>query len=99
MEDENFPVDPKTAIREAFARAEDKFLYSDKVENWMEVSGSCALICLIVENTAYIANVGDSRAVLSELKGKHITPITIDHKPNSPDEEQRIRNNGGSIYK
>ena len=69
------------------------------MESCIEVPGSCAFISLILEDTAYSANVGDSRAVLSELKGKLVTPITVDHKPNSPDEEQRIRSNGGSIYK
>lgn len=30
-----------------------------------EKSGSCAIAVMIVEETVYIANVGDSRAVLS----------------------------------
>lgn len=31
----------------------------------MERSGSCAIIVLIVEDIIYVANIGDSRAVLS----------------------------------
>lgn len=32
----------------------------------LDKSGSCAIAVLIVENIAYVANVGDSRAVLSK---------------------------------
>ena len=28
------------------------------------ISGTCALICLIVDDNYYIANVGDSRALM-----------------------------------
>ena len=29
-------------------------------------SGSCAIVCLLTDDTAYIANVGDSRAFMSQ---------------------------------
>lgn len=33
-----------------------------------EKSGSCACAVMIVDNTAYVANVGDSRAIVSMLE-------------------------------
>jgi len=35
----------------------------------IERSGSCAIVALIVADMCYIANVGDSRAVLSSHAG------------------------------
>jgi protein phosphatase 2C family protein 2/3 len=46
----------------------------------------------------YIANVGDSRAVMSTDAGKNIIPLTNDHKPNELTEKKRIIEAGGRVY-
>jgi len=57
--------------------------------------GSTVISCLIVNGVIYVANVGDSRAVLSS-NGKAI-PMSRDHKPNREDEKSRIEKLGGRI--
>lgn len=58
----------------------------------IDKSGSCAIVVLIVEDMCYVANVGDSRAILSwyfwiflhysySEEGKKIFPLSRDHKP------------------
>jgi protein phosphatase 2C family protein 2/3 len=61
-------------------------------------SGSCAIICLIVGDMCYVANVGDSRAIMSVDGGEKILLLSKDHKPESDDERKRIEDNGGRIY-
>lgn len=46
----------------------------------------------------YVANVGDSRAVLSSDEGKRVFPLSMDHKPGDDNETARIRKAGGEIY-
>jgi protein phosphatase PTC2/3 len=46
----------------------------------------------------YIANVGDSRAILSANGGKNTYAISRDHKPDSESERERIYKAGGKIY-
>lgn len=46
----------------------------------------------------YVANVGDSRAILSLDTGKDFNVLTNDHKPNEPQEKKRIVENGGKVY-
>ena len=41
------------------------------------------------------ANVGDSRAIL--VRGNDIIPLSIDQKPDDPEESKRIVQNGGEI--
>ena len=58
-------------------------------------SGTTGLVMYIAEKTRYVAWVGDSRAVLSRL-GVAID-LSDDHKPQQPEEQERIRNAGGFI--
>jgi serine/threonine protein phosphatase PrpC len=46
----------------------------------------------------YIANVGDSRAVMSLDGGKEVIQLTNDHKPNDINEKKRITDSGGKVY-
>jgi protein phosphatase 2C family protein 2/3 len=46
----------------------------------------------------YVANVGDSRAVISKHGGKIIQPLTNDHKPCESSEMKRIIEAGGKVY-
>ena len=54
---------------------------------------------LVVDSTCYIANVGDSRAVMSKSKGRSVVALTKDHKPDDEQEQRRIISNGGSVYR
>ena len=60
-----------------------------------ERSGSCAIVTLIVGDMCFVANVGDSRAVLSSDGGSKIIPLSKDHKPSEEDEHRRIISGGG----
>ena len=87
--------DPKEAIRKGFDEAEKTFLSSAMVNSsysaeLIETSGTCALILIIIENICYVANLGDSRALLSEDSGDKIYQLTVDHKPEDPSEKKRI---------
>lgn len=50
------------------------------------------------DDMCYVANVGDSRAVLSQEKGNKIFPLSKDHKPEEEDEKNRILEAGGQVY-
>ena len=98
---EFFPENIPQAIRVGFKKAEDDFLNNYALNAQKEVidrSGSCAIIILIVDKRIFIANVGDSRCILSMDNGKKYIEVTKDHKPNSPNEIKRIKKYGGSIY-
>ncbi|OMJ78725.1 hypothetical protein SteCoe_21402 [Stentor coeruleus] len=95
---ENFPFNPKEALTQGFAQAENAFFEYSKSQSPRDKSGSCAVVVLIVGDVCYVANVGDSRAVMSGESGNKVYPLTKDHKPNDPNERQRIEKNGGRVY-
>lgn len=53
---------------------------------------------LIIDEDIWIANTGDSRAVMSMNQGEKYTTITFDHKPSEPEEKNRIIQAGGQVY-
>jgi len=58
--------------------------------------GSTGLISFIIDSTLYIANVGDSRAVIG-LRGEQAIRLSIDHKPGLQSEKERICRVGGQV--
>jgi protein phosphatase 2C family protein 2/3 len=66
--------------------------------NMLDKSGSCAITCLFVDDVCYIANVGDSRALMSADGGNYTIDLSRDHKPNDDLEQKRIVEAGGRIY-
>lgn len=96
-----FPANPKDAIVRGFEKAEKAFMekiYNPQTKELKDKSGSCAIVVLIVQEICYVANVGDSRAVLSCEGGQKVYPLSLDHKPGEDCETKRIRAAGGQIY-
>ena len=95
-----FPQNPIKAIEQGFKNCEHNFLNSINVKNqYIDSSGSCAIIILIINDSCYIVNLGDSRALYSFDNGKKFFQLSRDHKPNDPIEKKRIYKAGGNIYK
>lgn len=59
------------------------------------VAGCTAVVALLYEKLLYIANAGDSRAVLGR-NGKAV-PLSQDHKPANTPERERIVAAGGFL--
>lgn len=66
-------------------------------------SGCTACVVLMMDNKLYLANAGDSRAVMgcrSKGNGKTIykaLDLTVDQNPDSPGEQERIEKMGGFV--
>ncbi|WVZ99768.1 hypothetical protein U9M48_045021 [Paspalum notatum var. saurae] len=88
-----FMTDTKLAISETYRRTDSEFL--DTERNSHRDDGSTASTAVLVGNHLYVANVGDSRAVISKA-GKAIA-LSEDHKPNRSDERKRIESAGGIV--
>ena len=99
---EYFPENVEKAIKNGFLKAEDEFLSNIAIDkntgNILDRSGSCAILVIIVDNKIYVANVGDSRGIMSINGGKEYKIITTDHKPSNENEKKRIIQSGGEVY-
>lgn len=97
LKDSNLHIDPKNVIMKAFIKAENSFIEEAK-RNGLDRSGSCVIIILIIKDKCYVANLGDSRAVLSSNKGSKVFCLSRDHKPFEQVEMARIMKVGGYVY-
>ncbi|KAG9131021.1 hypothetical protein Leryth_006723 [Lithospermum erythrorhizon] len=91
LREPNFWKDPETAIKNAY-RATDNLILQNTGQ--LGPGGSTAVTAIVIDGKdLWVANVGDSRAVLCE-KGA-ADQITVDHEPDS--ERKRIENQGGFV--
>ena len=58
-------------------------------------SGTTFVMVFQVGERIICANIGDSRAIM--VKGDKAIPLSIDQKPDDPEESKRIKENGGEI--
>ncbi|OMJ88236.1 hypothetical protein SteCoe_9899 [Stentor coeruleus] len=98
IRDPRFPFNASEAILEGFRQAEKIFTTNSDTSNPKEKSGSCALIIMIVGDICYVANLGDSRAIMSGKSGRKVYTLSKDHKPCDVDEMKRIIDGGGKVY-
>lgn len=101
VRDNDFPSNPKAAMGRGMAQAETQFLqfaHNESHTGEVQRSGSCAIIVLIVGETCFVGNIGDSRAIMSIDGGKKIKLLSKDHKPEDDDERKRIQDAGGKVY-
>eukprot|EP00850_Spirogloea_muscicola_P000053 SM000001S04455 [mRNA] locus=s1:354460:356549:+ [translate_table: standard] len=63
-------------------------------------SGTTAVMVIHKDSDLIIANLGDSRAVMGSLRGGVLvaTQLTVDQKPNVPEEAARIKACNGRVY-
>ncbi|GMI95490.1 hypothetical protein like AT5G53140 [Hibiscus trionum] len=93
MKHPQFMSNTKLAISETYPQTDVDFLDSER--NTFRDDGSTASTAVLVGNHLYVANVGDSRTIIS--KSGEAIPLSEDHKPNRSDERKRIENAGGVV--
>ncbi|RAL36961.1 hypothetical protein DM860_003883 [Cuscuta australis] len=57
--------------------------------------GSTAVVAVVTPESIVVSNCGDSRAVL--CRNGSAVPLSVDHKPDLPDEMKRIEDAGGRV--
>lgn len=82
-----------SALKRTFSNLDENFY--KKGDKMSSKCGSTAVVVFIMGNHIFCANIGDSRAALCR-SGKVIN-LSYDHKPQRPDEVERIQNNQGFI--
>jgi len=81
-------------FNDAFLAADKKFCETAEREGLGD--GTTAVIAYLKDGKMWVANVGDSRAVIS--RAGVATAVTEDHKAESEQEQRRIESKGGTVF-
>ncbi|XP_021727736.1 probable protein phosphatase 2C 35 [Chenopodium quinoa] len=94
--DSSLLKDPIKAYNDAFLRTNEE-LHNSDIDDAM--SGTTAITALVIGNTLYVANVGDSRAVIALKKGNQIIAqdLSRDQTPFRQDEYERVKLCGARV--
>ncbi|TRZ00155.1 hypothetical protein DNTS_025724 [Danionella cerebrum] len=95
----------KKCLLETFRQTDEDFLKKASSQKPAWKDGSTATCLLVVDDVMYVANLGDSRAVLCRLetandsgKQKCVTlALSKEHNPTIYEERMRIQRAGGSV--
>lgn len=79
-----------------------KQLFEELIKSEIDItfSGSTAITCYMAESKVYVANSGDSRAIIgTKLPAGSwmVKELSRDHKPELKEEYQRIKSKGGRV--
>ena len=99
LNEDTFTGDPVESLKRSFRLLDTQFMDKMVKVHPLDCSGSCAIVLLVLDNTLYFMNVGDSRAILSQRNGNRIVQCTRDHKPQRESEAQRIFQHDGIVYR
>ncbi|RLM79786.1 protein phosphatase 2C and cyclic nucleotide-binding/kinase domain-containing protein [Panicum miliaceum] len=96
LRDNRFRTDAVMALHAAFV-ATNSQLHADNLDDSM--SGTTAITILVRGKTIYVANTGDSRAVIAEKRGDDIVAVdlSIDQTPYRFDELERVKECGARV--
>ncbi|CAN6272307.1 unnamed protein product [Urochloa humidicola] len=96
LRDNRFRTDAVLALHSAFVTTNSQ-LHADSLDDSM--SGTTAITILVRGKTIYVANSGDSRAVVAEKRGDDIVAVdlSIDQTPYRFDELERVKECGARV--
>ena len=97
LNDQFFPLEPKKAIINGFAKADSTFI--QQAEETCNLSGAFAVVVLVVGKKCFVANVGESKAIVSMRNGTKIIELSQRHCPEDDEEATRVTLSGGKVYK
>ncbi|KAG8043402.1 hypothetical protein GUJ93_ZPchr0458g22511 [Zizania palustris] len=93
LKEHHFWTNPMEAIKNAY-RSTNKYILENAKQ--LGPGGSTAVTAIVVDGRdMWIANVGDSRAVVCERGCAN--QLTVDHEPHTTNERERIEKQGGFV--
>ncbi len=95
----NFPSNIENAIMDGYEACQ-RDLIAHSVDGGfdLQISGCACTLALKRGNTLWLSNAGDSRIIVGQLDSSAVVMETVDHKPTTPCERQRLEQRGSEVH-
>ncbi|KAJ3276099.1 hypothetical protein HDV01_006269 [Terramyces sp. JEL0728] len=89
--------DPLQALKNSFTIVNDNMRHNQAIDTYL--SGTTAVISLIIDNNLHVAHVGDSKLAIYKENEKKLSgkSLTMDHNCDSADERKRVEAAGARV--
>lgn len=90
----------KRCLTDAYKKTDDEFLLEASKASPVWKDGSTAVTALVMDDVLYVANLGDSKALLcrcGENGETSVVSLSKDHSPSQYEERMRIQKAGGTV--
>lgn len=90
----------KRCVTDAYKKTDEEFLLEASKASPVWKDGSTAVTALVMDDVLYVANLGDSRALLcrcGENGETSVVSLSKDHSPSQYEERMRIQKAGGTV--
>ncbi|XP_065891028.1 integrin-linked kinase-associated serine/threonine phosphatase 2C-like isoform X2 [Dysidea avara] len=96
---QNHDREVKMCLIDSFKKTDTEFLQKASAASPSWKDGTTAVCVLLLDETLYVANLGDSKVVLCRKEGDKKTHLRLskDHSPAQFEERQRIQKAGGTV--
>lgn len=97
--DKELATNPKVKAKLKTYRNGSEGMYMSAADDIAMGCGCTAVSAILTADKIYLANAGDSRAIVGLKEGTHIkaVPLSEDHKPDNIEEKARIEKAGGFV--
>lgn len=97
MNDEDDEVCGKDMLKTIIACSVNKLSTQTRID--ISFSGTTLTLSTIIDGVIYTANIGDSRLIAINVNKSSVTSkaLSLDHKPDNPEEMKRILARGGRV--
>lgn len=84
------------ALRTTLAQLDEQVC---RIQHWSFQGSTVVAVWFVTPTRLVVAGIGDSRAIVASHDGdvEHVLQLTRDHRPDCPDEIDRIESLGGSV--
>jgi len=100
IKDSSFILNTEEVLKRSILLIDNELIkLNSKGGKYIDKSGSSSILCAVINEDIFVANTGDSKAIISNDSGKESFELNIQHLLKEKSEFERVIKEGAEIFK